>query len=110
MPKEEWGTKRICPTTGKRFYDMNRDPIVSPYTGQVVTIDPAKNRTMVADAEDAQTKKLASRDNDDEELLIEDDDDEDVDLGDDVLEEDDDDDDSVSFEELGDVAGKDDED
>ncbi|MCH1387576.1 MAG: TIGR02300 family protein, partial [Rhodobacteraceae bacterium] len=35
MPKEEWGTKRVCPTTGKRFYDLNADPIVSPYTGEV---------------------------------------------------------------------------
>ena len=26
MPKEEWGTKRLCPTTGKRFYDLNKDP------------------------------------------------------------------------------------
>ncbi|MGB1705578.1 MAG: FYDLN acid domain-containing protein, partial [Paracoccaceae bacterium] len=22
MPKEEWGVKRVCPTTGKRFYDL----------------------------------------------------------------------------------------
>ena len=29
MPKEEWGVKRICPTTGKRFYDLNKDPIVA---------------------------------------------------------------------------------
>ena len=28
MPNEEWGTKRICPTTGKRFYDLNKDPIL----------------------------------------------------------------------------------
>ena len=27
MPKEEWGTKRVCPTTGKRFYDLNRNLI-----------------------------------------------------------------------------------
>ena len=39
MPKEEWGKKRVCPTTGKRFYDMNRSPIVSPYTGQVVNVE-----------------------------------------------------------------------
>ena len=39
MPKQEWGTKRICPTTGKRFYDLNRVPVVSPYTGEVVDID-----------------------------------------------------------------------
>ncbi len=33
MAKPELGTKRICPETGKKFYDLNRDPIVSPYTG-----------------------------------------------------------------------------
>jgi uncharacterized protein (TIGR02300 family) len=32
----ERGTKRICPTTGRKFYDLNRDPIISPYTGEVV--------------------------------------------------------------------------
>ncbi len=101
MPKEEWGTKRICPTTGKRFYDLNANPIVSPYTGDVVTLDTSKTRTMVADAEDAQTKKLKAVEDEDD--LVLDDDDEDVDLGDDVLEEDEDDD-SVSLEELGDVA------
>ena len=34
MAKAELGTKRVCPTTGRKFYDMNKDPIVSPYTGQ----------------------------------------------------------------------------
>lgn len=34
MAKPELGTKRTCPTTGRKFYDMNKDPIVSPYTGQ----------------------------------------------------------------------------
>ncbi len=58
MPKEEWGTKRLCPETGKRFYDLNRSPVISPYTGNAVNIDTAKTRTMVADAEDAQTKKM----------------------------------------------------
>jgi uncharacterized protein (TIGR02300 family) len=42
MPKAEWGTKRICPTTGKRFYDLNKTPIVSPYTGEVVDIEFAR--------------------------------------------------------------------
>ena len=114
MPKEEWGTKRICPTTGKRFYDLNADPIVSPYTGEVVTIDTGKNRTMVADAEDAQTKKAKASEEDDDLLLDDDEDDaddaDDVDLADDVLEDDDDDNDDVSFEELGDVASKSDDD
>jgi len=36
VAKPELGTKRVCPTTGRKFYDLNRDPIVSPYTGQVL--------------------------------------------------------------------------
>ncbi len=111
MPKEEWGTKRICPTTGKRFYDLNRDPVVSPYTGEVVPLNTGKNaRTMVADKPDkasAKTEEPA----DEEEVVLEDDDDDstDVDLGDDVLEDDDDDDDNVSLDEIADVASNDDE-
>ena len=33
VAKKQLGTKRICPETGKKFYDLGRDPIVSPYTG-----------------------------------------------------------------------------
>ena len=108
MPNEEWGTKRLCPTTGKRFYDLNKDPIVSPYTGEEVTVDTSKTRTMVADAEDAQTKKAKEAETEEDLVLDDSDDDEDVDLGDDVLE-DDDDDDTVSLDELADVATNDDE-
>ncbi len=50
MPKEEWGTKRLCPTTGKRFYDLNANPIISPYTGEVVEVDMSKSRMIAADA------------------------------------------------------------
>ncbi len=108
MPNEEWGTKRLCPTTGKRFYDLGKDPIVSPYTGEVVVVDTSKTRTMVADAEDAQTKKQKETVEDDDLVLDDADDDEDVDLGDDVLDDDDDDDDTVSLDELADVASDDD--
>lgn len=109
MPKEEWGTKRLCPETGKRFYDLNATPIISPYTGNEVAVDTSKTRTMAADAEDAQSKKMKEA-SEEEELVLEDDDDddeeEDVNLGDDVLE--DDDDDTVSLEELADVSTSDD--
>ncbi len=44
MPKAEWGTKRICPTTGKRFYDLNKNPIVSPYTGEIVDIESVRRK------------------------------------------------------------------
>lgn len=31
MPKPEWGTKRTCPQTGERFYDLGNDnPVTSP--------------------------------------------------------------------------------
>ncbi|MCX5567719.1 MULTISPECIES: TIGR02300 family protein [Kaistia] len=33
MAKAELGTKRVDPETGKKFYDLNKDPIVSPFTG-----------------------------------------------------------------------------
>jgi uncharacterized protein (TIGR02300 family) len=32
--EQDRGTKREDPETGKKFYDLNRDPIVSPYTGK----------------------------------------------------------------------------
>ncbi len=34
MAKPELGTKRIDPETGRKFYDLNKDPVVSPYTGK----------------------------------------------------------------------------
>lgn len=102
MPEPQWGTKRVCPTTGKRFFDMNATPVISPYTGQVVNIDTGRNRTMVADAEDMQSKKQAKSLDDDDMLLEDDDDAADADLEDEVLE--DDEDDTVSLEELADVA------
>ena len=104
MPKEEWGTKRVCPTTGKRFYDLNKTPIVSPYTGDVVPLDTGKtSRMMVADKadKDAREKEPAE----DEEVVLEEEESTDVNLGDDVLE--DDDDDNVSLDEIADVGSGD---
>jgi uncharacterized protein (TIGR02300 family) len=40
VAKSELGTKRVCPTTGRKFYDLNKDPIISPYTGMVVPVAP----------------------------------------------------------------------
>jgi uncharacterized protein (TIGR02300 family) len=40
VAKADLGTKRICPTTGKKFYDLNKTPVISPYTGEVVPIAP----------------------------------------------------------------------
>jgi uncharacterized protein (TIGR02300 family) len=104
MPKEEWGVKRVCPTTGKRFYDMNRTPVISPYTGDEVNIETGKTRMIAADAEDAMTAKAKEADVDDVDVL-EDDEDTDIDLGDDVL--DDEEDDNVSLDEIADVSTED---
>ena len=51
MAKSDLGTKRICPTTGKKFYDLNKNPVISPYTGEVVPIAPvAPPRAMRGEA------------------------------------------------------------
>ncbi|KIN62457.1 FYDLN acid domain containing protein [Sulfitobacter noctilucicola] len=107
MPNEEWGTKRLCPTTGKRFYDLNKDPIVSPYTGEVLEIDASKSRMIAADAEDAVTAKAKKAEAVEDDDLIDDEDDVDVDLDDDILDDDDDDDDTVPLDDIADVASDD---
>lgn len=45
MAKAELGTKRICPETGRKFYDLNKTPVISPYTGKVVPIVVAPVRS-----------------------------------------------------------------
>jgi uncharacterized protein (TIGR02300 family) len=50
VAKSDLGTKRICPTTGKKFYDLNKNPVVSPYTGEVVPIAPVPAPRTRADA------------------------------------------------------------
>jgi uncharacterized protein (TIGR02300 family) len=106
MPKLEWGTKRICPTTGKRFYDLNKSPIVSPYTGEVVDIETARRKMAAAVISRAVPEK-------DDDVLVDDldsDDDlltpgvaDDTELDDELLEEDADD--NVSLDDLTEVAG-----
>ncbi|QBX99657.1 TIGR02300 family protein [Rhodophyticola sp. CCM32] len=117
MPKEDWGVKRVCPTTGKRFYDLNKNPIVSPYTGDVVVLDTGKgSRTLVADKADKSATKKDVTD-DAEEVVLDDDDDLDIDADadvdlddgdddDDVLD-DDDDTETVALDDLKDVAAND---
>lgn len=109
MPKEEWGVKRVCPKTGKRFYDMNRNPIVSPYTGEVVEIETGRKSSIALSKDKkAETAKAAESEMEDAEVVLEDDEDStDVDLADDVLD-DEDEDDTVALDDLTDVASKDD--
>jgi len=50
VAKADLGTKRICPTTGKKFYDLNKNPVISPYTGEIVPIAPVPPPRTRADA------------------------------------------------------------
>jgi uncharacterized protein (TIGR02300 family) len=105
MPKEEWGVKRVCPTTGKRFYDLNKSPIVSPYTNEVVELDQNKNRMIAADAADMSSVRNKEAEVDSEDIVLEEDtDDVEVDLADDILE--DDEEDTVPLEEIADISSE----
>jgi len=107
MPKEEWGVKRVCPTTGKRFYDLNKSPIVSPYTNEVVELDQNKNRMIAADAADMSTLRDKEAELESEDIVLEEDaDDVEVNLADDILE--DDEEDTVPLEEIADMSSDDD--
>ncbi len=104
MPNPEWGVKRVCPTTGLRFYDLNRSPVVSPYTGEVVEIDTARRKVAVSAGRGIAAKEkspVAETTDTDDDLLVDDAAD-DADLDDDLL--DDDEDDTVSLDELADVS------
>ncbi|PSJ57351.1 TIGR02300 family protein [Pseudaminobacter soli (ex Li et al. 2025)] len=117
MAKPELGTKRIDPETGRKFYDLNKDPIVSPYTGKsyplsffetttsskVVEEEEDEVEERGIDTEEESADIVSLEDADDEtkgdEDIISIDDDEDVDLGDDddtFLEDEEEDNDDVS--------------
>ncbi|WP_432285768.1 TIGR02300 family protein [Aminobacter sp. BA135] len=100
MAKPELGTKRVDPETGRKFYDLNKDPIVSPYTGKAYPrsyFDDGKIAAIMEEEEEADAKELDGEDEGAEVVSLEDaddeakggddlpdlEDDDDVDLGDD---------------------------
>ena len=106
MAKEEWGTKRVCPETGKRFYDLNNNPVISPYTGKAVMLDKSSPEKVKSKIKSAENKKDAKFEESDELLNIDDDlildeEDESSELDDELLEEDEQD--TVPLEEITDV-------
>jgi uncharacterized protein (TIGR02300 family) len=44
VAKSELGTKRTCPETGRKFYDLNKSPVISPYTGNIVPVEAPSSR------------------------------------------------------------------
>ncbi|WP_274626498.1 TIGR02300 family protein [Arvimicrobium flavum] len=104
MAKPELGTKRIDPETGRKFYDLNKDPIVSPYTGKSYprSYFETNSPSALDEEEEVESKELDSEDAV-ETVPLEDADDEaksgDLpDLGDDDVDLGDDDDDDVFIE------------
>ncbi|MCR6500993.1 TIGR02300 family protein [Shinella sp. CPCC 101442] len=103
MAKAELGTKRIDPETGKKFYDLNRDPIVSPYTGKSYPLSffEETSAAAVLEKEEEEDANEVDTENTEVELVSLEDADEDAaggddlpDLGDDDVEIDGDDDDT----------------
>ena len=107
MPKEEWGTKRLCPHCATRFYDLRNDPMTCPACGATFTVESltdGRGRVIA-------TEKSSKITNDNDDVIDSDDDLEDDDSGDlddDLLDEDDDDDD-VSLDDIADVSDENDE-
>ncbi|MCW0982467.1 TIGR02300 family protein [Agrobacterium sp. BT-220-3] len=62
MAKAELGTKRTDPDTGKKFYDLNRDPVVSPYTGKSWPLSFFEESTAQAKLEQAEEEEVAEVD------------------------------------------------
>lgn len=97
VAKTELGTKRVDPETGRKFYDLNRDPIVSPYTGKtyprsyfdssaIAKIEEDEDAEKDVDAEDDAPDLVPLEDADDDKGSsdnLPDVDDDDVDLDDD---------------------------
>src|SRR6516164_6622429 len=78
VAKSEFGTKRICPITGRKFYDLNKNPVISPYTGEVVPVvsvapvapvAPPRWRSSAARAAPVPTAKAAPEPMEAEELV-----------------------------------------
>ena len=78
MAKSDLGTKRVCPDTGRKFYDLNKTPVISPYTGKVVPIaapTPARTRpepVAARSAPAAQTESIVPETGDAEFVSLED--------------------------------------
>ena len=114
MAKPELGTKRIDPETGRKFYDLGKDPIVPPYPAKSYRLryyETVAAKPMVPEADDEE-REVEAEDDGAEIVSLEDaeddaksddlpdiDDEEDVDLGDDeavFLEEEEEDEDDVA--------------
>ena len=65
MEKEKLGKKWICPTTGKKFYDLNKEPVKSPYTGEPLEVinteglEKEKTEEIILETNDKETSQVS---------------------------------------------------
>tara|TARA_A100001011_G_C14249721_1_gene817289 strand:+ start:1299 stop:1649 length:351 start_codon:yes stop_codon:yes gene_type:complete len=110
MPKEQWGTKRVCPKCSMRFYDLNKDPITCPsceFTFDLTSVletfkKPARETASRKEEEIVEINPILESDDLESDAIILEGDDNGIEMEDELLEEEDED--SVSLEELADVA------
>ena len=68
LEKEKLGKKWICPTTGKKFYDLNKEPVISPYTGEQLEIisiensEKEKTEEIILENDDKKTSEVSETD------------------------------------------------
>ena len=68
MEKEKLGKKWICPTTGKKFYDLNKEPVTSPYTGELLEVintenlEKAKTKEIIVETDNKETSQISETD------------------------------------------------
>ena len=98
VAKSELGTKRIDPETGRKFYDLNKDPIVSPYTGKSYPRTFFESSSAKPLEEEVEDEKEEAEDDAPETVSLEDADDEAKGGGDDLPDLGDDEDDDVDLD------------
>ena len=49
--KSKWGSKRLCPSCGIRFYDLNKNPIICPDCSTEILPETSKGRKPIATKE-----------------------------------------------------------
>jgi uncharacterized protein (TIGR02300 family) len=85
VAKAELGTKRTDPDTGKKFYDLNRDPVVSPYSGKSWPLSFFEENTAQMKMEQAEEEEIQEVDTENQEVeLTTNDDGEEAGSGDDI--------------------------
>src|SRR5579883_277532 len=69
VAKPEWGTKRICPSCGTRYYDLLRRPVICPKCATPFDTDVEVEDDAEVVVEEEEALPLEEAEEEDEELL-----------------------------------------